>query len=563
MRVSEDARGLISRRLAEEVREMAGEGAPALDLARPPNAEHGDYAAPAGPRLASRLRRSPREIAEDLVARLGSVDGVAAAEAVNGYVNFRLSPAYLRGVLGEVVAAGPRYGASELGRGQKVQVEFVSINPTGPLHIGHGRGAILGDTLARLLALTGHQVHREYYVNDYGTQARKFGQSIQARMRGEDPPVGGYMGAYVADLARLLTDAGLSPNQTEEVTKRGIEAMRVEIEGTLNRLGITFNTWFSERDLWDGSIVAHTPVGQLPIAEAATARAAHLALKRLDNANKLNAHDGAWWFVAEGDDRDSEDEDRVVIRSDGLHTYFASDLGYALDRLERRYYDRVIEVWGADHHGYVARFKAGIQALGLDPERVEIILHQMVNLKGGKVSKRAGRFVTLDELIDMVGVDPVRYFYLMRSPEAMMDFDLDLALAQSNENPVYYAQYAHARLVNVEKEAEKRHGTLPANANLELIERPWELDVARQLAFWPETVETATKLREPHRIPYYVHDLADRVHHFYHRGNEDGSLRVVTDDPELTRARIELCRAARTVLKSALDLMGVSAPERM
>jgi arginyl-tRNA synthetase len=258
-----------------------------------------------------------------------------------------------------------------------------------------------------------------------------------------------------------------------------------------------------------------------------------------------------------------EDEDRVVIRSNGQPTYFASDLGYLLSRFEERAFKRVIEVWGSDHHGYVPRMKSAAAALGIDPKKLVIILHQMVNLKEAKMSKRAGRFVTLDELIDRVGADPVRYFYLLRSPDTTIEFDLELAVTQSNENPVYYAQYAHARLVNVEATAKEKHQSLPEHADVSLLVEPWELDVARQLAFWPEVVEDATHLLEPHRVPYYVQDLATAVHRFYHAGNEKGEHRVVVDDPNLTRARLELCRAARHTLKTALDLIGVSAPERM
>jgi arginyl-tRNA synthetase len=260
----------------------------------------------------------------------------------------------------------------------------------------------------------------------------------------------------------------------------------------------------------------------------------------------------------------------VVIRSSGQPTYFASDLGYLLSRFEERGFKRVIEVWGSDHHGYVPRMKSAAAALGIDPEKLVVILHQMVNLKEGasrsdstRMSKRAGRFVTLDELIDRVGSDPVRYFYLLRSPDTTIEFDLELAVTQSNENPVYYAQYAHARLVNVEATAAEKHPRLPEHADVSLLVEPWELEVARQLAFWPEVVEDATHMLEPHRVPYYVQDLATAVHRFYHAGNEKSEHRVVVDDPNLTRARLELCRAARHTLKTALDLMGVSAPERM
>jgi arginyl-tRNA synthetase len=308
----------------------------------------------------------------------------------------------------------------------------------------------------------------------------------------------------------------------------------------VGRLGVRYDEWFPESRLWEEGLPRD-------------------AIERLRKSGHVKEREGALWF---GDD-EGDEEERVVVRSNGEPTYFASDVGYLLSRFERRHFNRVIEVWGADHHGYVPRMKAAAAALGVDPERLVIILNQMVNLKDGKMSKRAGRFVALDELIDQVGADAVRYFYLLRSPDTTIEFDLELALKQSNENPVYYAQYAHARLFNVELTAAQRHPRLRDDADVSLLVQPWELDVARQLAFWPEVVEDATRLMEPHRIPYYVHDLSTAVHRFYHAGNEEGEHRVVVDDPQLTRARLELCRAARHTLKTALDLIGVSAPERM
>ncbi|MGH7777936.1 MAG: arginine--tRNA ligase, partial [Candidatus Dormibacterales bacterium] len=465
-----------------------------------------------------------------------------------GYVNFRLDAGWLRELVGQVAATGPSYGQSLMGAGRRVQVEFVSINPTGPLHIGHGRGAILGDTLASLLAFTGHRVEREYYVNDYGTQARKFGESIFARLSGVEPPAGGYVGEYVSEIAEAARHdipdlPALEPAAAQDrLREYGAARVAAGIKESLDRLGVRFDRWFSERSLWDSG----TP---------------QRALERLQAAGLLVRREGAVWFAPPGDAGEWPEDERVVIRRDGEHTYFASDLGYLLDRLEDRGFDRVIEIWGADHHGYVPRFRHSVAALGIDNARLEIILHQMVNLKEGKMSKRAGRFVTLTELVNRVGKDAVRFFYLLRSPDAMMDFDLELATAEGNENPVYYAQYAHARLASVERFASGRE--LPGRADLGLLGEAWEMDLARQLAAWPEVVEEAARLLEPHRIAYYVHDLADRVHAFYQAGNRDSSHRVVVDDPATTRARLELNRAARHTLKSALDLMGVNAPDNM
>ncbi len=525
-------RNSIGEALVEALRALGVEGElPDLELGRAKGPDRGDYASPVGMKLARVLRQPPDRTAARIAETISVPDAAATAEAVGGYVNFRLTTRWLQRLVSEVAARGHGYGATDLGRGERMQVEFGSINPTGPMHIGHGRGVVLGDSMSRLLEFTGHDVEREYYVNDQNTQARRFGASVLARMHGEEPPEGGYTGDYVIELAELAR------RELGDVER---------IRASVARLNVRYDEWFLESRLWQEG---------LP----------QLAIEWLRESGHLKEREGALWFGDEDDE-----EDRVVIRSNGEPTYFASDLGYLLSRFERRHFNRVVEVWAADHHGYVARMKSAAAALGIDPPRLVIILHQLVNLKEGaarsassKMSKRAGRFVTLDELIDKVGVDAVRFFYLLRSPDTTIEFDLELALSQSNENPVYYAQYAHARLVNVEVTASERHPKLSERADVSLLVQPWELDVARQLAFWPEVVEDATQLLEPHRIPYYVHDLATAVHRFYHAGNETSEYRVVVDDQAMTRARLELCRGARHTLKTALDLIGVTAPERM
>jgi arginyl-tRNA synthetase len=555
-------RSRIGVALARAVGELGVEGElPDLELGRAKVTEHGDYASPAGLKLARALRRPPPQIAESIAKTITVPDGAATAEADRGYVNFRLTTEWLQRLVAVIASGREAHGRSDLGRGETVQVEFGSINPTGPMHIGHGRGVVLGDSMCRLLEFTGHQVQREYYVNDQNTQARRFGASVWARMHGEEPPEGGYAGEYVTELAEMakreLGDVDSLPRHEAETKVRdyAIGVMVERIRASVARLNVRYDEWFQESRLWSEGLPQQ-------------------AIARLRESGFLKEREGALWFgeALEEEDglgeqvtskQEQKEEDRVVIRSNGEPTYFASDLGYLLSRFERRHFNRVVEVWAADHHGYVARMKSAAAALGIDPLRLVIILHQMVNLKEGKMSKRAGRFVTLDELIDKVGSDAVRYFYLLRSPDTTIEFDLELALSQSNENPVYYAQYAHARLANVEGTARERHPELPARAEVSLLVQPWELDVARQLAFWPDAVEDATRLLEPHRIPYYVHDLATAVHRFYHAGNEAGEHRVVVDDPELTRARLELCRAARHTLKTALDLIGVAAPDRM
>jgi arginyl-tRNA synthetase len=539
-------RSRLNAALESAARSLGVADVPDLELGRARNPEHGDYASSAGLKLARELRQAPQQIAARLVEAIEIPDGAAEAVADRGYVNFRLTPAWLQRLVAEVATYGPGYGATDLGRGELVQVEFGSINPTGPLHIGHGRGGILGDSLSRLLEFTGHEAKREYYVNDQNTQARMFGESVYARLHGEAPPERGYTGEYVNELAEMARRdlPGIEELTHDEAEPKlrayAIGVMVDRIRATVGRLGVRYDEWFHESTLWQEGLPQQ-------------------AVERLRESGHLEEREGALWF---GDEDENED-DRVVIRSNGEPTYFASDLGYLLSRFERRHFNRVIEVWGADHHGYVPRMKSAAAALGLDPQKLVIILNQMVNLKEGKMSKRAGRFVTLDELVDQVGADAVRYFYLLRSPDTTIEFDLELALKQSNENPVFYAQYAHARLFNVELTAAQRHPQLRERADVSLLVHPWELDVSRQLAYWPEVVEDATRLMEPHRIPYYVHDLATAVHRFYHAGNEEGEHRVVVDDPQLTRARLELCRAARHTLKTALDLIGVSAPERM
>jgi arginyl-tRNA synthetase len=541
------ARRRLAAALEEAVRGLGVEEVPDLELGRARNPAHGDYSSSVAMKLARALRQPPPAIAARLAERLDLEE--ATVEVAGAYLNFRFRSGWLHRVL-QAAAAAPRYGASELGRGEKVQVEFASVNPTGPLHIGHGRGVILGDALSRLLEFTGHRVQREYYVNDENSQARRFGRSVYARLHGEEPPADGYSGQYVAELAEAARRdlSGIEQEPLEHAEPRlrhyAIDRMVERLAASVARLGVHYDDWYRESSLWEQGLPQR-------------------AIDRLRERGYLKEKDGAVWFSPEIPGWEQEDEDRVVIRSNGEPTYFASDLGYLLSKFEVRGFERVIDVWGADHHGYVPRMKGAVSGLGLDPEKLVIILNQMVSLTDGKMSKRQGRFVTLDELVDQVGPDAVRYFYLLRSPESMMEFDLELAVSQSSENPVYYAQYAHARLCNVELHAAQRHPQLPAEPDLDLLRQPWELAVARELAFWPDAVETAARLLEPHRLPYYVHDLADRVHAFYHAGNEDAGNRVVVEDPAITRARLELCRAARNTLRIALDLMGVSAPDHM
>ncbi len=542
------ARPQLEQALQRAVRALGVEQAPDLELQRARNPRNGDYASPVAMKLARTLRQPPPQIAARLAEQIGELPE-AELEVAGAYLNFRLRTEWLHR-LATVAALDERYGSSELGRAERVQVEFGSINPTGPLHVGHGRGVVLGDALSRVLEFTGHRVQREYYVNDQNTQARLFGASVYARLMGRPLPERGYAGAYVTALAEeagaVLGEIATEPEDegVRKVQAFAIGRMVEQLRTSLLRMQVEYDEWYFESTLWRDGL-------------------AQEAIELLRERGMLAEHDGAVWFQPAVEGWESDDADRVVLRSNGEPTYFASDLGYLLSKFRVREFQREIEVWGADHHGYVARMRAAVAALGFDPGTFEVILVQLASVTGGRMSKRQGRFITIDELMDAIGTDAARYFYLLRSHDQAMVFDLDLAVKEGSENPVYYAQYAHARLANVEQHAAGRHSTLPATPDLSLLRHPWELDVLREVARWPDVVEVATRLREPHRLPPYVHDLADRVHAFYHEGNTNADHRVVVDSPELTRARLELARAARNTLRIALSLMGVSAPERM
>jgi len=381
-KATQGIRKRLEAALEEGARSLGVATVPDLELGRARNAAHGDYASSAGLKLARELRQAPPQIAARLVQALDIPDGAAEAAAEGGYVNFRLTAAWLQRLVASVAAGGEGYGAVDLGHGERVQVEFLSVNPTGPLHIGHGRGAILGDSLARLFEFTGHRTEREYYVNDQNTQARLFGESVYARLHGQPPPDRGYAGEYVADIAEMarrdLPGVDKLPHDQAEPQLRAyaIDTMVERIRATVGRLRVTYDEWFPESKLW---------LEGLP----------EQAIARLREAGYLKEREGALMFAVDEADGEEPEDYRVVIRSNGEPTYFASDLGYLLSRFERRHFQEVVEVWGADHHGYVPRMKAAASALGLDPNKLVIILNQMVNLKEGKMSKRAGRFVKL------------------------------------------------------------------------------------------------------------------------------------------------------------------------
>jgi arginyl-tRNA synthetase len=492
---------------------LAAEAGTAIELERPSDPAHGDYATNAALRLAPTRGRPPQEIAQELAAAAEGIDAVDSAEVAGpGFVNLRLRDGWFGEALAEILASGRDFGAGWAERRERVQVEMVSANPTGPIHVAHGRNGAYGDAVARLLEFAGHDVEREYYYNDAGTQMEQFRASVEAVRRGKPVPEEGYHGEYVAELAALEGDP--------------VPPMLRRIEVTLERFRIHFDTWALQSEL------------QPRIAEL---------LPHLDTFEQ----EGAIWArtTMYGDDKD-----RVLIRSSGRPTYFAADCVYIRDKLERAF-DRAIYVWGADHHGYVARVKAVAQMLGYDPERLEVLLYQLVHLtRGGeaaKMSKRRGDVVSLDELMDEIGVDAARWYLVSRGPDQTIEIDVDLAAEKSQKNPVYYVQYAHARIAGILRNAGEARVAAEPSGTLAAEER----DLVKRLLEFPALAAEATERRGPHTVPIYSVKLADDFHRFYHEH------RVLESEAEAFR--LALCRGTQAVIARCLDLIGVEAPERM
>lgn len=523
-----------------------------IELTRPPRKEFGDFSTNVALVVASRIKGSAREVADAIVRRLPEVDFVSRVEVAGpGFINFHVVHGWLYDVLREVVARGPSYGRSDR-TGESVQVEFVSANPVGPLHVGTGRNAVLGDTLANLLEAAGDRVEREYYFNDAGRQMDLFAASVEARYlalhgRPAEVPEDGYRHSYIDDLAREIAAevAGsfldLPPDERRaRIQREAVERVFRWIRATLDRLGVRMDTWFSERTLHETGAIAET-------------------VERLRQAGHAYGSEGAVYFraTAFGDEKD-----RVLIRSNGEPTYFAADCAYLVHKLSRGF-DRLIYVWGADHHGMVTRLKGAAQALGYDPDRVEVVLYQLVSLfRAGepvRMSKRTGDLVTLDELLDEVGADAARYTLLLQSSDSAIDFDIEAVKRQSLENPVYYVQYAHARIASILRHAGARGVPLRPleEVDLELLGSEAELELLRRIAEFPEQVTVAANLRAPYRLTRYAEGLAAQFHRFY------TECRVVTEDAALTQARLWLSVAAKQVIANALGLLGVSAPESM
>jgi arginyl-tRNA synthetase len=528
---------------------------PAILVERPRQEGHGDYASPAAMQAARSARMAPLRIAETVRAHLPEAPFIGSVEvAPPGFLNVTLSDAWLASQVDTVLAEGDQFGRVDIGKGAKVQVEYGSANPTGPLHVGFARNVVIGDALANLLAEVGYEVQREYYINDAGTQMQLFGESLYARYAqalGLDVPVPerGYQGWYITQWGREIAEAEgrrfLDMPYEEAVTEIGeyglqnkvLPSVRADVEA----MGIHYDHWFSERTLYrDGSF--------------------DRAMEILRENGYVVEREGAVWFEAT---RLGADKDEVLIRSNGLPAYFASDVAYHYNKFITRGFDRVIDVWGADHQGHVPRMKAMVQALGLDPDRLHLLLYQLVTLKRGgeviRLSKRTGDMVTLRELIDEVSPDAIRYFLVSRSPDSQMDFDLELAVKQSDENPVFYVQYAHARIASVLRLAEASALSYD-QADLSLLQHPSEMALLRQMLQFPEVLVDAANDYAPHRLAYYAYDLARAFHAFYRDCRIVSSLLA---DTEVTKARLRLALAAKVALARALRVMGMSAPERM
>jgi arginyl-tRNA synthetase len=549
--------------------QLKTEAWPALTLDAPKRPEWGDLASTVAMSLASSEQRAPHDIAQIIVENLPRREQLfERVEIVRpGFLNLTVKPALWQEVLKEIESQGAAYGKTDLGRGRRVLVEYVSANPTGPLHVGHGRGAAVGQAVARLLDAVGYEVAGEYYINDAGRQMKLLGASVYARYRelSEQPvefPEDGYHGVYITAVAERIkqqlgdTVKDLAPAELEEQCRMfAYREMLAEIREDLNSFGIEFQSWFSEASLLESKAVEQV-------------------LDELKSRGLLFEQEGAWWFrsTAFGDEKD-----RVVKKQDGEYTYLASDIAYHRDKL-RRGYDLLIDVWGADHHGYIPRMQAVVQAYGHPKERLHVVLVQLVKLlRAGvevKMSKRTGSFVTMREVIDEVGADAAKFFFLMRDSRTHLDFDLDLAKQRSADNPVYYVQYAHARISSLWRVAGARGIDCPpaADADLSVLTDPDELGLIRKLSAYPDILQTSASAFEPHRMTYYLQQLAALLHTFYNKHRilppagiqEAGEAEPVEElTPKKTAARLVLMRGVQQVIRNGLSVLGISAPEQM
>lgn len=524
---------------------------PEIVIERPQNPEHGDYASSLPLKIAKAARMEPMAIANSLAKLLTETKEIEKITvAAPGFINFTLTDKWLTEQVAEILREGANYGNLTIGKGTKVQIEFVSVNPTGPIHVGHGRGAVLGSTLANVLKAAGYTVEKEYYVNDAGNQMDAFYRSLfcryqQALGKECELPPDGYKGYYPVELAkRIIAEKGDAflkmpdDKAIQEIGKLALPKVLADIKADLELLRVDFDVWFSERTLYEK--------GQYQKAMAI-----------LKKGNYIEEREGAQWFVSTAL---GEDKDNVLVRSNGSPTYFASDVAYHYNKFLERKFDKVINIWGADHQGHVSRMKAVVGALGIELERLKIIISQMVTLRRGetllRVSKRTGELITLRELIEEVGPDACRFFFLSRSADSQMDFDLELAKKESADNPVYYVQYAHARIASILRLVQERNIDY-SKGDVGLLTHEAELALIRKMVLLPEIIELAAQKCEPHHLPYFAQDLATAFHAFYKQ------CRVVSEDSAMTAARLKLVKAAQIVLAKTLGLMGMTAPERM
>lgn len=519
-----------------------------IKVEHPEEKTHGDYATNVAMVIAKHAGKDPMEIAETISSKI-RVQNSKLFEKIEtappGFINFFVSREYLQNQVKEILKQKEKFGQLKIGKGQKVNIEFVSANPTGPLHLGHGRGAFWGDTLANVFSKAGHKVTREYFINDYGKQILLLGQSIDARYQeilGHKAEIREdfYKGEYIKDIARDITEKDgdkylklAEENRVKAFTEIGLKILLDEAKKLLKRVGVKYDVWFSEKTLYNKGLVKK-------------------AIEQLRKKGFTYEKEGALWFPTT---KFNDDKDRVLIRANGEPTYFASDIAYHLDKVSRKY-DLLINGWGADHFGYVARLMAVAKVFGFD-QKLKIVVGQLVRLiekgKEVKMSKRGGVFVTLAELIDDVGTDVARFFFLIKSVNTHIDFNLDLAKEQSEKNPVYYVQYAHARISSILRKAKP----IKANPQYALLREPAELKLIKQLIRFPEIIEDTVKDYQVQRLPQYAMDLATVFHQFYR------DCRVISEDKKLTQVRLSLVLATKIVLKNTLGLMGISAPERM
>ncbi len=550
----------VQSKLKEEIRAAvlkAGlateEQLPDVVLEVPKDKAHGDYSTNMAMQLARIAKKAPRIIGEEIIANFdrskASIEKMELAGP--GFINFYMDNSYLTDLVPFILQAGEKYGETNTGNNQKIQVEFVSANPTGDLHLGHARGAAVGDSLCNILEKAGYDVTREYYINDAGNQINNLALSVEARYfqalgHDKEMPADGYYGEDIIQIGKRLADefGDKYINAPEEerfqfFREYGLKYEMEKLKKDLEEFRVHFDVWYSETSLYENGKIDE-------------------ALAALRESGYVYEKDGATWLRSTdfGDDKD-----RVLIKQDGSYTYLTPDIAYHKDKFERGF-EKVINIWGADHHGYIPRMKAAIQALGYDKDALEVEIIQLVHLfKNGekmKMSKRTGKAVTMRDLVEEVGLDAVRYFFAMRSADTHMDFDLDLAVSQSNENPVYYAQYAHARICSILRQGEEQGIALDEKADLSLLSGEKEIEVLKKLGEFPAAVAEAAEKRMPHRITNYIYELASAFHSFY-----NAEKVLDTDHPERSKARLALVKAVQITLKNALSLIGVSAPERM